>query len=241
MSDIEKSNIRRLPTTSWNLVIEAQEGGLALEQFIRRYYSPIFAYIQALAQQRGESEEAEDLAQGFMERIVLSGALLSSADRERGNFRPYLKQAIRNYLNDRFRESHRRKRGGETEFIHPDETSGMWNTLAAPSGDVPDRIYQRAWLRALLNHAIATVEQLCNDNQQRLHFTLFVERYLNESGVTPSWDTLGRPHALDGKKARHLAETVARHFRAVLRETVKQDAGGDHAVDEEIRSLLEEA
>jgi hypothetical protein len=79
-----------------------------------------------------------------------------------------------------------------------------------------------------------------------MHLELFEARYLGEADLAPSWDELGARHGMDQKTARDRADTVARHFRLVLRRMLRNEitapGGSGHvteaAIDEEIKALL---
>jgi hypothetical protein len=90
----------------------------------------------------------------------------------------------------------------------------------------------------LLEEALANVQALCEAKGQQEHFALFAGRYLSASGEQPSWRELGAYFNLDEKTARSRSETVARHFRLILRELLVQDVGAGKNVDEEIAALL---
>src|SRR5688500_15472524 len=97
----------RFPSTSWELLAGAARRGdgstTARNELAERYYAAVRAYIAALT--RGASH-SDDLTQRFFETVVLTGRL-ARADREKGPFRPYLKQAIRNFLIDEHRHQSR--------------------------------------------------------------------------------------------------------------------------------------
>jgi DNA-directed RNA polymerase specialized sigma24 family protein len=111
----------RLPPTSWTLLAAAQGEGsaaaIAREEFARRYYPPVYAYLAAIVR---NPDEAEELAQGFFAQTVATGRLLAGVDQAKGGFRVYLKQALRNYVID-----WQRKQGHRPQAeLRPDADSG---------------------------------------------------------------------------------------------------------------------
>jgi hypothetical protein len=83
--------------------------------------------------------------------------------------------------------------------------------------------------------------------KQAVQLHLFEARYLGETDPAPSWEELGARYGMDQKAAREPADTVARHFRLVLRRMLRNEVtakGGrsahesDEAVDDEIKALL---
>jgi len=228
----------RLPSTSWTLLAAARGSGetavAARAQFAARYYRPVYAYLLAIVR---EPDTAREMAHGFFEHAVLSGRLLARADRARGSFRPYLKQALRNYVTDAWRRETRQKRYAPGPELVADGEAA-WGQGLADATPAPDVAFHAGWVRALLEEGLSRVRLICEERAQADHFALFVGRYLCDSGSPPSWKALGAPFGLDEKTARSRAETVAQHFRTVLRELLHREVGSEKDVDQEIAALL---
>jgi RNA polymerase sigma factor (sigma-70 family) len=224
------------PQTSWTLLAEAcgADGAAARarEEFLTRYYKPVRAYLGSIVR---DPERADELTQSFFERVVLSGRILRAADRSKGGFRPFLKQALRNFVTDDLR----RQAAGPGPTVRPDAATRGWDSVTdGPSPPSPETEYHQAWVRNLLEIALTKVRDACAAKGQEHHFELFRGRYLSETEDQPSWRELGAPFGLDEKAARNRTETVARHFRLVLREMLAEDAGPGHGADEELAALL---
>jgi DNA-directed RNA polymerase specialized sigma24 family protein len=222
------------PPTSWTLLADAQASGApgqpARDELAARYYKPVRAYLMAIVR---DVEEADELTQRFFERVVLPGRLYRAADRAKGSFRPFLKQALRNFVID-----HRRVR--RPPVVRPDGDTQGWDFVV--DGHEPasaEGEYHRAWVRALLEHALAKVREACAGKGQQVHFDLFCARYILATDPVPSWSELGRAYGLDEKAARNRTETVARHFRLVLRQLLVQETGSIDAAHQELADLLE--
>lgn len=227
----------RFPSTSWDLLATAtrrdDHSAMARSEFADRYYAAVHAYIAAIARQTPMADP-DDLTQRFFEMVVLSGRLLTRADPQKGNFRPYLKQAIRNFLVD----EHRRRARSVNPEVRPDTLDGGWNTIVTGSTPGPDEELLRAWGRSLVSMAIKRLEALCEQKNQRQHFELFARRYLADSDRTPTWRDVGEAFGLDEKIARSRTETAVRHFRALLRELVASDIGTAEEIDKELQTVM---
>jgi DNA-directed RNA polymerase specialized sigma24 family protein len=225
----------QFPSTSWDLlrnaVPQGEQSAGALTEFADRYYAAVRAFINGIA---ATPADAEDLTQRFFETVVLSGRLFAHADRAKGAFRPYLKQAIRNFLVD---ERRRAARSINPE-IRPDGIEDGWNTIAGDSSPGPDDDLLRAWARSLVTMAVARLEALCEANDQRQHYQLFVRRYLADPDHPPTWGAVGEPFGLGEKVARSRAETAVRHFRELLRDLVASDVGSTGSVDHELQTVI---
>jgi RNA polymerase sigma factor (sigma-70 family) len=225
----------QFPSTKWELLADASlrgdQSAAALNEFADRYYAAVRAFVAAIAR---STVDADDLTQRFFETVVLSGRLLTRADRQKGSFRPYLKQAIRNFLVDEYR---RQARSVDRD-VRPDTLDQGWNAIATDSSPAPDAELLRAWARSLVGMAIARLEQVCRENGQEQHFQLFAHRYLADPDHPPSWRDVGAAFGLDEKIARSRADTAVRHFRVLLRNLVASDMGAEKGIDEELNAVI---
>jgi DNA-directed RNA polymerase specialized sigma24 family protein len=230
----------RFPQTSWTLLGQASTAGTtgnpaATNEFTERYYPAVRAYISAIVR---NSTTAEELAQQFFVTAVLSGRLLLHADRAKGGFRPYLKQAIRNFLVDEHRRRAHRKEESPESSVHPDGFKRGWEGLADVGSRGPDTDLLRAWGQSIVRMAVARVEAIAVEKGQQLHFQLFARRFLGDSDELPGWKEVGAAFNLDEKTARGRAETVVRCFRAVLWDLIATDIGSEKAFEHELRTLI---
>jgi DNA-directed RNA polymerase specialized sigma24 family protein len=228
------------PKTSWTLLGQASTGRArgnpaATNEFTERYYPAVRAYIAAIVR---DGTTAEELTQQFFVTAVLSGRLLLHANRDKGNFRPYLKQAIRNFLIDEHRRLARTKEESPESSVHPDGFKRGWEGLADVASSGPDTDLLRAWGQSIVKMAIEKVHAICNEKGQQLHFQLFARRFLSGSDELPGWKDVGAAFNLDEKTARSRAEPVVRCFRAVLWDLIATDMGSEKAFEHELRSLI---
>jgi RNA polymerase sigma factor (sigma-70 family) len=225
----------QFPSTSWDLLTHASARGDsspdALNEFAERYYAAVRAFITTAVRHSGD---ADDLTQRFFETVVLSGRLLAHADRGKGSFRPYLKQAIRNFLIDERRRAARTV----TPHVRPDAVAGGWNDLIDQSSCAPDEALLRAWAQSLVAMAMARLETHCLANGQGQHFQIFAHRYLTDRQPPPAWREVGEAFGLDEKTARGRAETAARHFRALMRQLIASDLGSGQSIDDELHAMI---
>jgi hypothetical protein len=127
---------------------------------------------------------------------------------------------------------------------------GGWDSLDLPAFRSAESAFHNAWVRAKLAEALTRVRAICIEREQRAHLDMFEARYLCEADRVPSWEELGEKYGMDQKTARTRTDTVARHFRLVLRRMLRQEvtlprtSGGrqgnetEAAIDKEIEALL---
>jgi RNA polymerase sigma factor (sigma-70 family) len=237
----------RFPETSWTLLAKAREqsdqGSRAREDFARIYYRPVRQFLLLLVQ---DGEQAQELAQEFFTRLSGPGGLLERARPEKGAFRNYLRESLRNLVRDYYRCD--RAQAFQT---HPDQASaGGWDVIELPGYPAAEAAFHREWVKVTLAEALNRIRALCLKRNQQVHLDLFEARYLSEEDLAPTWEELGARYSMDQKTARERADTVARHFRLVLRRMLSNEitvpAGSgrwrpqvmEAAIDEEIKALL---
>lgn len=137
--------------TSWDLIRSARNVE-ALDVLIRIYWKPLYFFVR----QKGcSNEEAKDIVQEFLTRMIEKGTLLK-ADPSRGRFRTFLLSCLGNFMKDRHRGEEREKRGGGKPLLSLDFEAGEREfSVGAASGEAPEVAIDRVWARSLLDQAIA--------------------------------------------------------------------------------------
>src|SRR2546422_860474 len=151
----------QFPTTHWSVVLAA--GGssspaaqAALEQLCRIYWYPLYVYVR----RRGSSsEDAQDLTQGFFERL-LERDLLADLRPARARFRSFLLHALKNHLASEWTRAHAGKRGGAITFVSLDDSSPEARyAQEATNAESPDAAFERRWASTVLQQALDRLRQ----------------------------------------------------------------------------------
>lgn len=224
----------RFDTTRWSIVLQARgdpaDARVALETLCRTYRPPVLAYVRSHVYAR---DTAEDLTQAFFTRF-LERAWHAGADPERGRFRAFLLTALKRFLIDADAEASALKRGGGCRFESLDE-----ETPDAPVGDEsPERIFERAWAKAVLGAAFA---RLRSEAEAAGKLAMF-ERLSEFLVEAPDEDDYAR--AADDLHLRRNTLAVAVHrMRHRLRDLVRQElaetTSGPDDMESELRALRE--
>jgi RNA polymerase sigma factor (sigma-70 family) len=239
-----KAQVRaaEFPDTSWTLLERAREdcaeGLCAREIFIERYSGPVEQFLRVIVR---DGDTARDLSQEFFSRLSEPArGVLQRAEREKGAFRRYLQQCLRNLARDYYRQQRKEvlRGGGGTDHV-------PWETVGVSLVPQADGAFHQAWVRMVLSDVLKQVRDLCRRRKQEMHFELFTARYLEDEARPISWEELGARHGVDQRVARERAATVSRHFRLILRKTLRDSImvpGGrratDREIDGEIKALL---
>jgi len=223
-------------TTRWTLVLAAQDdsaaGREALEALCRTYWPPVYALVR----RRGaDPEAARDFTQEFFARL-LSRDGLAAARRDRGRFRAFLAQSVKNFLADEWDRSRARKRGGGQAVLSLDVEDAEGHYLGAPEHLSPDRVFDRRW-----------AEQLIGEARARLQAEY---QAAGRAELLRILDAVGDPDAASlADEARRLElplNTLKSHLRRarlrqseLIRTLVAETVAAPGDVDRELRHLLE--
>jgi len=234
----------RFLTTRWSMVlragstessgVERQDAREALERLAESYWIPLFAYVR----RRGYAEEdACDLTQGFFARL-LERKDVGSASPEHGRFRSFLLTALKNYLINSEERERALKRGGGKAPVSIDARKAEGFLGPEPiDNDTPERIFERAWARSVLERALA---RLRRDYTERGKETLFeaLSDELVGGEATPYAqlaEELGFTEGAIKVAVHRLRARYRKHLRLEVADTVEDP--GD--VEDELRGLFE--
>jgi RNA polymerase sigma-70 factor (ECF subfamily) len=229
-------------TTHWSLIERAKsdddDDRLMIGLLLERYWKPVYCYLR----HKGYgNEEAKDLTQGFFHEVVLDRNLVQRADQARGRFRTFLLHALNQYVINQERHKTAKKRIPEErlvplEFAEPPE---LPETVTRSS---PEDCYNYAWLAALLDQLLSTVEAECSADGMEIYWRVFNERVarpiLSES-KPPSIADICRRHGIkDRKKAYNMLTTVKRRLRNALEQHLRLMATSEDEMQEEYAEIL---
>jgi len=177
---------RRFQTTHWSRVRQATRpdsgGRQALEELCARYWPPLYAF----ARHRGcDAEQARDRTQSFFVEL-LDSPTLARADASRGRFRTYLLTCFQRHLGRVHASENARKRGGQHRTFSLDtaDEEASWQAAAA-HGATPEKAFERRWAVALIDAAIARLEQEFAGRGRIEHFRVLAG-HLDPSAQAPS-------------------------------------------------------
>jgi len=217
------------PTTNWTTLAEATlSGGVAerkaLGEICEKYYEPVERVIRA----RGVAEDrVEDVRQDFFLGLM-EGGFFRKAEKERGKFRSFLLNALRNYLVDDLRKMMASKRGGglQREELRED--------MVVSEGD--DARFDLAWAEALFQSAMKTVGEEIEKKRGEEGWEL-LRGFLTGSVEAVSYLELSSSLGITEGAAKAEVSRVRKKFRDQLRTEIKQTVTAPHEIDEELTYL----
>ena len=224
------------PETRWSLVLAAngsdEAARAALESLCRAYWHPVYAFIRARGFQR---PEAEDLAQGFFERIV-QGDVLPRTHPDRGRLRSFLAVAIRNFISHDLQRCAAQRRGGHL-FRSAEDVNDSEALMVADHQLPPDRMFDRHWALAQLARVLDRLGEEYRRMGKADQFAAFRQTVTLGSDSGAGRD-IARSLGMSEGAARVALHRFRNRYRDLLIEEISHTVDGPEAVEPELRALM---
>jgi RNA polymerase sigma factor (sigma-70 family) len=238
--DSHQGRRSEFPPTRWSLVLRAAQQGSAeadraLAELCEAYWYPLYAYVRRQGQTR---EEAQDLVQGFFERLLAADGL-GRPTQERGRFRSFLLAGLRNFQINAWNRERAQKRGGGRATVSIDDSAETLYQSELLEADTPETMFDRRWAWTVIDRALSRLE---NEYRAGGKHALF-ERVRDclpgapQSRPAPAeaCDALGMSEAA----LRMAASRLRKRFGKALRAEVASTVASPEAIDEELRHLMD--
>jgi RNA polymerase sigma-70 factor (ECF subfamily) len=233
----------RFPTTKWELLsdidTEDTEKKINTVNFLmKRYWKPVYCFVRRHGYNR---EKSQDVVQEFFLSCFEKDTFIQ-ADQDRGRFRTFLCKCVENFMRNYERKGRAKKRRPSKGFISIDELMEQDKMYIEPSEhETPEDIFNRAWAIQLIYKVIDRLKQVCERDNQSVHYDIFYQRVLGplcESTKAPSFQKLGDKHLITAKEASNRVISIQRKFKRLLVEEVKQYTLSEKETLEEIRDIF---
>jgi len=234
-SDSNASSI--FPRTDWaGLGAAATADTERLDRLIRLYWTPLRIFL--VASFPSLKEQADVLLQEFAEDKILKTGWLQRADRQRGQFRDFLKTSLRNFVLDRL---------SRAEVKHaPVSLDELKAELPGPEETA--EAFDLTWVRTVLAETLRRMEADCKDpsaDQPRrgriwdMFRVRLLEPLFNGAPQAPYGQLVESFGLKSPTDASNMLLSGKRIFKAHLARVIKEYAEQDAATAEEIRALQE--
>ncbi len=222
-------------TTRWSVVLAAHgtsdAGRDALATLCSTYWFPVYAMVR---KHGFDPDTARDFTQDFFARVLQRDGF-ASARRERGRFRSFLAEGVRNFLRDQWDKARAQKRGGGQPLIPLDVGHAEDRYLEVAHGPTPDMEFDRQWAEQLLARARARLHEEYNASGRKE--LLDVLELTGHPDAPPLSDQAARLNLPLNTLKSHLHRARLRHG-AILRELIADTVSSPVEVEEELRDLL---
>ncbi|MCK4871360.1 MAG: hypothetical protein KAS72_01430 [Phycisphaerales bacterium] len=227
--------------TDWSLICaladsNAQFAEAAQAKLLRDYWAPIFAFIRRMGRSH---DDALDMTQEFISRVVLTRGLFQTADRRKGRFRTLVMTAIRNFLT----ETHRRDTAQKRRPASPLRSLAPGLGIEEPAdARTPEAAFDYQLAATVIHRAMHRMRVNCERNGLAVHARLLeqhVIRPILSGGEAPGYDELAKRHGLaDARQAANFAAVAKRRFAQELRREVARWVESEHEIDDELARLI---
>jgi DNA-directed RNA polymerase specialized sigma24 family protein len=185
-------------------------------------------------------EEAADLVQGFFAQAFERG-FFERYDPVRARFRTWLRVCLDGYVSNQRQAARREKRGGGVAPLSLD-FAGAEAALArsVPAADDPETLFEREWVRALLEDGLATLEARCRAAGKERHFQIFLRYDVHEdaSEPAPSYADLAAELGLPVTQITNHLHWARREYRAIVLDRLRELTIDEREFRQEARRLL---
>jgi hypothetical protein len=204
------------PTTRHSIIerLRSDEDALrrsAVDHLASGYWKPVYKYLRVKWQLT--AEDAEDAAQAFFAEAFEKG-WFETYDAGKARFRTFVRVCVDRLVMNRQQAAARVKRGGAVRIVNVDFAAAeqeLPHDLPAVTPDA-DAFFEREFVRALFDRAVAAMRADCETRGRMLHWRLF-ERY-DLADTKPSYASLAAEFELtQGQVTGYLAQMRAA-FRA---------------------------
>ena len=209
--------------------------GRALEELIRAYWFPLYAFIR---RQGNGPQQAEDLTQSFFAHLLENKGLMT-VDRSRGKFRSFLLAALKHFAADERDKARARKRGGNRQLLSLDALDAEAHYAKELTDTMtPERLFERSWAIAVLNQVVSRLEQEYTQRGKAAAFQA-LRHSLDGQASDKTYVQQAEQLGMSQGAVRVMAHRMRRRYRELLRDEIMQTVAGPELVDEEIRHLLQ--
>ncbi len=223
------------PRTDWTELGRAAEADEArLDRLIRLYWAPLKIFLVATFP--GLRDQAELLLQDFAEDKILKKGWLQRADRNRGQFRDFLKMSLRNFVLDRL---------DKAEVKNPPVSlDDLEHEMPGP--DAPSEEFDLTWTRTVLAETLQRMEADCKnpaeDQPRRTHiwemFSIrLLEPVFNDAPQVPYEQLIEKFSLKSPTDASNMLLSAKRIFKMHLNRVIKEYTEQDAATAVEIQAL----
>ena len=222
--------------TRWTLIRRAAGSDTAAREALAglcgTYWQPLYAYLRKTGR---TPPDAEDLTQGFFERLLRLDSL-ATVRREEGKFRAFLLASLKHYLADQHDMAHAQKR--DVRLTIPlDGGNAETRYLTVPADALtPDQMFERQWAITLLERVM---RRLAVEYDAAGKGELFAElrfAIAGEKSAVP-YSELSARIGMSEEAVRVAVHRLRQRYRTALREELAQTVSSEEEVLEELRYL----
>jgi DNA-directed RNA polymerase specialized sigma24 family protein len=208
----------------------------AFGELISGYWQPVYAHLRVTW--RLAPEDAQDLTQGFFSE-AFQKAWLERFEPDKARFRTFVRVCADRFVMNSRQSASRQKRGGGVQLISLDFGDAERHVLEAACAAPPDAdaFFQKEFVRALFERAVAAVRREYEASGRSAQFALF-ERHDLVSGEGVSYAILAAEFGLSTTQVSNSLAQTRRRFREHALGALRTLCGSDDEYRREARDLF---
>lgn len=221
------------PVTHWTVVLSARDSGkAALEQLCKAYAQPVRVFLRGMGYSH---EDAEDLAQEFLNHLILP-EVLRRVDQGKGRFRSFVAACLERHVQQHEVRVGALKRGGGAVHLPIEGASGSAGVQAVSGDLLPHERFELEWGRTLLNRALGRLEAEAGTPARR-RLVKEVLPALQDPDDAGSWVDMARRLGMNEGALRTAVHRIRRRLAGLIREEVAVTVSAAEEVEAELVAL----
>lgn len=226
-------------TTHWSAVWTARDktssqAQQALAELCQTYWYPLYAYIR----RRGSDPlEAEDLTQGFFERL-LEKDYLGDLTPGGGRFRSFLLTALKHFLANEWDRKQTLKRGGRAVTVSRDDQEAEKRYQLEPIDNItPETLFEQRWALTVLDRVLARLrEEFVARHKAELFEGL--KGFLSADQPGGLYSEVAAKTGLKEGTVKVAVHRLRRRYGELLRAEIAETVHDPAEVESEVRHLI---
>lgn len=231
MAEPTQGGASDFPPTLWTVVRRGGAGsGEALESLCAAYRDPLVSFVR---RNWSDPQDAEDLTHGFIAELIRRNDLAHLAP-DRGRFRSFLCQAVRNYLANHRKHLNAQKRDARLSIsldVH-DEGLPEESTMAFPPADDAD--FDRDWALTILRRVHDRLHERFNSRGEGPLF-LALRDYLPGAASPPARELSAASLSISVDTLNTRVSRLRAAFKDLVSDEIRQTLLHPDDFDAELR------
>lgn len=233
----QESHASWFTATRWSIVLAAgrsrsPEADKALEVLCQTYWRPLYNYVRS----KGYSEhDAEDLVQGFFEKLLQKDWLAEIRQEESRKFRTFLLSRLKSFIIDEWRTEHAQKRGGPSPHPRP---GGDDDPTGEASHDPAIDLFDRQWAEQTVSQALVQLRAEHEVEGQLRRFEL-LRGYLAGDADVADYAEIAKALNVGESAVKTAIHRLRVRYRELVRQAIAATVTDIEDLEGEYKHLVE--
>ena len=232
---------RAFQTTRWTLILQVansanqEQRQEALAELVSLNWFPLYTFLRRSGKQ---TDEAEDLIQGFFARLIEKKTLEHLEGPERGRFRNFLLVCLKRYIAGEWQKSQAQRRGGGKQQLSLDFQAADQRYQIEPFHELtPETAFDRSWALDVIDRGLESVSEAWTAAGKSDRFEM-LKVYLSASQESPSYRDVSEKMGVSEGALRVMVHRLRADFRQAICDIVADTLESGDLLEDEINHLF---